>query len=170
MKSLIVASENKTKLLASKIAFESVFPAVEFKILGVFANSNVSVQPISDDETFQGAKNRAQQTKRTYHAADYWIGIESGICDINAMMHSFGWVIVLNRSNYSTARSCTFPLPNDIVEQVRNGIPLGEINLPGGNHSGMVDYLSCGIITRTELYIQPLTLAFSALKKSFYKI
>ena len=47
--------------------------------------SGVSDQPRSEQETLEGARNRARSAARGYPHADYWVGIEGGIEDTGSM-------------------------------------------------------------------------------------
>ena len=57
MKKVIIASKNPVKINATKKAFEEVFND-HFEFEGVSADSLVSDQPMSNEETLKGATNR----------------------------------------------------------------------------------------------------------------
>jgi len=165
MKKVIVASQNPVKIEATKMAFERMFPAESFEIVGVQVPSFVSNQPMSDEETFEGAMNRAENAKIAHGAADFWIGIEGGIEDRKDVMDAFGWMVILTKKTMSEARSCTFPLPPYIADAVRAGKELGHVNdaffkmhnsKQGG---GAVGSLTDNRVTRMDLYVQPIMLA-----------
>ena len=59
MKKVLIASKNPVKINATKKAFEDVFTD-HFEFEGVSADSLVSDQPMSNDETLKGATNRLQ--------------------------------------------------------------------------------------------------------------
>ncbi len=165
MKRVIVASKNPVKINATKIAFEKMFPVEEFQVVGVSVPSFVSDQPMSDSETYEGAVNRAENAKTKEPLADFWVGIEGGIEDRKTVMDAFGWMVVLSKTKMGDARSCTFPLPPYVANAVRNGQELGHVNdaffqmhnsKQGG---GAVGSLTDNIVTRMDLYVQPLCLA-----------
>ena len=58
MKTVIVGSQNPVKIEVARQAFEAVFPEEQFEFVGYKAQSNVSDQPKSDEETLLGAYNR----------------------------------------------------------------------------------------------------------------
>ena len=68
MKKVLIASENPVKINATKKAFEEVFTD-RFEFKGVSADSLVSDQPMSNDETLKGAINRLQNIQHL--EADY---------------------------------------------------------------------------------------------------
>lgn len=75
MKKVIIASKNPVKIQAVKNGFKSIFPAQEFEFMDASIPSNVADQPMSNEETFRGAKNRADNALKKINDADYYIGI-----------------------------------------------------------------------------------------------
>ena len=61
MKHVVVASNNPVKKQAALAGFQKMFAHEDFKIEGIAVPSGVSDQPMSDEETLQGALNRAQK-------------------------------------------------------------------------------------------------------------
>ncbi len=94
MKQIIVASENPVKLQAVMMGFEQIFSDEEFSVQGVAVSSGVDDQPFTHEETLQGAINRVAQAQKENEQADYWVGIEGGVEDVNGELHAFAWVIV----------------------------------------------------------------------------
>lgn len=76
---VIVASLNPAKINAVKSAFTEVFPEQDFSFDGVSVASEVPDQPMSNDETKQGAINRVRNAKSEVTDADYYVGLEAGI-------------------------------------------------------------------------------------------
>ena len=76
MKRVLIASRNPVKINATKKAFEEVFTD-RFEFEGVSADSLVSDQPMSNDETLKGATNRLQNIQHL--EADYLVSIEGGV-------------------------------------------------------------------------------------------
>ncbi len=165
MKKVIVASKNPVKVNATRKAFEKVFPEEIFEVIGVQVPSFVSDQPMSDAETLEGAVNRAENAKLANKTADFWVGIEGGIETDGIDMDCFGWIVILTQKRFGQARSCTFPLPPYIAQAVHAGKELGHVNdeffkmhnsKQGG---GAVGSLTDNLVTRMDLYLQPLILA-----------
>lgn len=161
---VVVASTNPAKLLAVRQAFEAAFQlAVETK--GATVSSGVAEQPLSDEETFRGALNRARNARHAFPEADYWVGIEGGIEDTPKGMDAFGWVAVCARHRESQARSATFPLPPAVVRRIQAGGELGPImdelfqTRESKKKGGAVGLLTNGLVTRDALYAQPLIMA-----------
>jgi len=56
MKKVIIASKNPVKIQSVKNGFEKMFLDQDFEFIGVSTPSGVADQPISNSETFLGAK------------------------------------------------------------------------------------------------------------------
>ena len=80
MKKVLIASRNPVKINATKKAFEEVFTD-RFEFEGVSADSLVSDQPMSNDETLKGATNRLQNIQHL--EADYFVSIELSLIHIS---------------------------------------------------------------------------------------
>ena len=73
---VIVTSHNPVKIGAVREAFLSRFPMDEIQLVPVNVKSDVPDQPMSDQVTRQGARNRVNNAKTKYPDADYWVGME----------------------------------------------------------------------------------------------
>ena len=161
---VVVASENPAKILAVQQAFETAFK-VEVETRGVAVESGVAEQPMSDEETFRGALNRARNARLARPDADYWVGIEGGIEDTAKGMDAFGWIYICSAEGESQARSATFPLPPTVVRRIQKGGELGPImdelfqKTESKKKGGAVGLLTHGLITRDALYAEPLIMA-----------
>ena len=51
---IAVGSENPAKLRSVTLAFQQMFPDERIEVIGRSVPSNVSAQPMSDDESIQG--------------------------------------------------------------------------------------------------------------------
>ena len=84
------------KIECTRQAFQKVFKHRDFVFTGIDVSSGVSSQPMSDRETYEGARNRAINLKNNYPDGDFWVDIEGGIESINQHMHAFAWMIVFD--------------------------------------------------------------------------
>jgi len=169
LKKIIVASKNPVKKNATLEGFQSAFPNAQFKAEGISAPSGVSDQPMSDLETFQGAKNRAEYIQKNNPLADYWVGIEGGIDIVNNEMEVFAWIYIVSKVNEESkigkAKTGTFYLPKQIQDLINKGYELGEADdtVFQKNNSkqkgGSVGILTNNIITRTSYYQEAVVLA-----------
>lgn len=165
MKKVIVGSTNPVKIKSAKLAFETAFPEEEFEVEGVSAVSQVRDQPMSNDETLLGARNRALDVKQK-RKADYWVGIEGGIEEHEKELEAFAWMVILDAQGIEgKARTSSFVLPHEVSLLVRAGLELGQADDQVFNQShskqknGAVGLLTNNLIDRSEYYRQAIILA-----------
>ncbi len=172
MKTLVVASKNPVKARATLYGFHRMFPGEEFVVKTVTVASGVSSQPLSSDETLQGARNRAQRAAQLVQAADDWIGIEGGVEEEHGDMAAFAWVVVLSQHLMGKSRTGTFFLPEAVARLVRQGQELGAADDMVFNTSnsqqaqGAIGLLTENVIDRTQLYAQAVILALVPCKNA----
>lgn len=159
MQKVIIASKNPVKIEATKRAFLQVFEAYEFTFQGVDVSSGVSHQPITDEETLAGAKNRVQEAKQLVSDADFWVGVEGGVEDIEGELHQFSWTMIEGKDGkIGKGRSATYIAPPIYRKMVVvEGIGVGEVgdvvfNLKNSKQGlGASGLLTKGVIDRVEL-------------------
>lgn len=162
---LILASRNPVKQGAARSAFASVFPACEINLLGVDALSGVRDQPVGDEETLLGARNRVQHAQRHYPDADFWAGIEGGVAWREGHLEAFAWMYVTDGQRVGEARTASFRLPEAVADLIRQGWELGAADdhvfgVANSKHSsGAAGLLSKGLISREGLYQPAVVLA-----------
>ena len=170
MKEIIIASKNPVKINAVKMAFEKVFSEEDFKFEGASIPSNVSDQPIGNEEIITGASNRAKNAMISFPDADFWVGIEGGIEKTKYGVGSFSWVVVKSKNKEGKAKGNIFFLPKKVVELIDQGKELGDADdiVFGGSNSkqknGSVGILTGDIVTRTDYYYSALVLALIPFK------
>ena len=170
MKTVIVASNNPVKLKAAEEGFKAMFPAESFHFIGEKPVISISVQPMTDAETLQGASERAHKVKDAHPEADYWIGIEGGVEDSANEMGAFAWAVVLDNEGMGKGRTGVFYLPQKVAELVRNGVELGEADdrIFSRNNSkqknGAVGLLTGDAIDRANYYIPAVIFALIPFK------
>mgnify|MGYP001359550802 CR=1 FL=1 len=174
MKTILVASKNPVKIQAARDGFTRMFPGEMFEVRGVSTPSGVSDQPFSNQETLQGALNRAANARDQFPDADYCVGIEGGVepwetGDLTA----FAWVVVLERGEdrrIGKGRTGTFFLPPRVAALVREGKELGEADdivfgrTNSKQENGAVGILTDDVIDRAGFYAPAVILALIPLK------
>jgi inosine/xanthosine triphosphatase len=175
MKKVIVGSQNPAKIKSVSEAFKKVFINDEFDFVGINSPSKVSDQPMSDEETYQGASNRALYTKSTMPNADYWIGIEGGIAYHHGDMEAYAWIVILSKHQSGKARTGSFVLPREVQTLIEDGVELGEADdlvfkrQNSKQKNGAVGILTNDLITRTSYYEHAAILALIPfIKTEFY--
>ncbi|MBB3697999.1 inosine/xanthosine triphosphatase [Flammeovirga yaeyamensis] len=177
-KKIVVASKNPVKINASLEGMQKILPKIDFEVEGIDVPSGVSDQPMSTEETWQGALNRATNAKAKAPDADYWVGMEGGIDkDDEGKMFAFAWMCVIDKDNdIGKGMTGVFYLPPKVQQLVEEGIELGYANDKVFNEhgskqkGGAVGSLTFGAVGRTEYYVQALVLAMIPLiNKEMYK-
>lgn len=171
---VVVASKNPVKIAAALGGLQRMFPDVVFTQEAVSVPSGVADQPLSDEDTLQGAFNRVDGAFATYPEADYWMGIEGGIATINNALAAFAWVVVRSQTQTGKARSGTFFLPQAVTELIQQGMELGAADdiVFGRTNSkqeeGAIGLLTGGVVDRRQLYEQAVVLALVAFKNETF--
>jgi len=167
VKHIIVASANPVKVNAVRLAFTQIFPDETWHVIGQATESAVSAQPMGDDETQQGAYNRARNARLANPTADYTAGIEGG-CTLHPddSMSVFAWIVVLNAAGQvGRSKTGTFFLPDEVAALVRGGMELGHADdeVFGRSNSkqqgGSVGLLTQDVLTRESYYTHAVMLA-----------
>jgi|AntRauTorcE11898_2_1112593.scaffolds.fasta_scaffold02342_2 inosine/xanthosine triphosphatase len=160
-----VASLNPVKMNACRTAFAKLFPQVTIETVGIAADSGVSDQPVTEEETLEGARNRVHYLIKNYRDFDYVVGIEGGVEMKKSATWAFAWMAVSDGIRYSTACTARFPLPEKVTKLLRDGLELGDANdRVFGQHNskqkgGAIGLLTGEAITRTDLYEPAIMMA-----------
>lgn len=163
---IIVASTNPVKINAATEGFKQFFLDEELSVEGVSVSSDVSDQPLSEEETLKGAVNRANNAEKAVPNADYWIGLEGGLEEKDGEMDCFAWIVIKDKTGkLGKGRTGSFFLPEKISALVKKGKELGEAddivfgqkNSKQGN--GTVGNLTKNVITRTSYYVPAVVFA-----------
>jgi inosine/xanthosine triphosphatase len=164
MKKVVVASKNPVKIESTRRAFVQMMPD-EFEFVGIDVESGVSAQPMTNDETFNGAMNRVKNVSKV-EDADYWVGIEGGLQDTNGEMEAFAWIVVMSKEGkIGKARSASFVLPEKLAALINEGMELGDADdkvfglQNSKQKSGTVGTLTKELLTRTDYYESTAILA-----------
>lgn len=152
------------------MGFLTVFPTSEFEFLTAQVSSDVSSQPMDDQETLTGARNRAQNARQACPQGDYWVGLEGGLSELHGgeeSLAAYSWIYILGKNQKGFARSASYILPDKIAELIHQGMEQGEADdLVFGQEnskqaSGGVGLLTKDLITRAELYAMAVKLALT---------
>lgn len=149
-----------------------MFTDETFSFDSVAAVSGVSDQPMTSEETYTGALNRARHAQELNPQADYWVGLEGGIEKTHHGMECFAWVVVLSNKRQGKARTATFLLPQKLIERIEMGEELGvaDDKVFGRNNSkqsnGAIGLLTKDAVTRTSYYVQAVILALIPFKNT----
>jgi inosine/xanthosine triphosphatase len=167
---IYVGSTNPVKVNAVINAASETWPKVQVK--GFSVESGVSEQPMSDEETKQGAINRAKAILQLADEAEIQgeilgIGLEGGVfINEQGMMWSTVWAAVIDlENNLRTANGARFKVPTVVAERIEAGEEMGLImaDLLGDDDikkkQGMIGVITNGFVDRTEEYTSLVKLA-----------
>ncbi len=161
VQTVIIASLNPAKIAAVESAFQSAFAHQHFEFLGVSVASGVKDQPMSNQETLQGARNRVRNAKQAKPGADFYVGLEAGIEE----QMTFAWMVVESATLRGESRSASLVLPPLVLEKLASANELGDVmdevfateNIK--QKGGAIGLLTHNQLTRSSVYHQALILA-----------
>ncbi|KAF0683922.1 Aste57867_24003 [Aphanomyces stellatus] len=171
---IVVASKNPVKLGAARDGFEKIFPDQPCTVSGVDVPSGVNAQPMTSQETLDGAMNRVVAARTLAPDADFWMGIEGGVerCGEDAM-EVFAWIVVQSADGkQGMSKTANFYLPSDVVQLVLEGLELGHADDRVFGHSnskqknGSVGILTGDLITRQTYYEHAVIMALIPFKNA----
>ena len=151
-----IGTTNRAKVGAVVEALTPLYPDVEF--IPVQVSSNVADQPFSDEETRQGAMNRAVAAK-AQTGADIAFGLEGGVRELDDVLYCCNWGAVATDANVYASSGAQFMLPNEVAAAVRAGTELGPVmdtytkQHDTRQHSGAIGVFTDGLIDRKAMFI-----------------
>lgn len=155
---IIIGSKNPTKVNAVK----DIFP--EDEIVGLTVDSYVSEQPFSDQETMQGAINRARHCAEKEKSV-IGIGLEGGVMYIGDQLYLCNWgALVTPAGDTYTASGARVLLPKEIEIKLTNGVELGIIMDHYAKKSGVskkegaIGIFTNDLLSRQEMFAQVVLL------------
>ena len=162
-----VGSENPVKLQAVASAFKKVWPGKTWKVEGVKVVSGVSDQPMSDEESIRGAKNRAKRSIKAVKA-DFGVGLEGGVHKIGKKWFDCGWIVVVDKKGrMGIGSSARMETPQIMIKMVKKGMELGDVGDKLFNRKnskqaeGHFGLMTNGVVTRKDGYTQAVVFALS---------
>jgi len=176
---ILVGSKNPVKIESVKEAFSNFFEDIE--VIGIKVDSKVSDQPINE-ETFDGAKNRALELKKINEeqnlGAKFFVGIEGGLIKTYSKWLSCGGMCVVDaegRMGFGT--SPHFELPEKVIKKLLEGVELGLVmdEIMGEENvkqkGGAIGFFTKNVMRRKDLYVPGLIVALVPLlnKELFFK-
>ncbi|WP_371068779.1 DUF84 family protein [Sediminibacillus sp. JSM 1682029] len=118
---MYIGSMNPAKIKAVKNAFP------EAEVVEIDVASKVSLQPFSDEETMEGAVNRARECA-SLNPDSVGIGLEGGVMELSGELFLCNWGALINEKGHTfLASGARIPLPEEVAAQLEKGIELGEV-------------------------------------------
>jgi inosine/xanthosine triphosphatase len=169
---IFVGSTNPVKLNATTVAASETWP--EVSAIGYEVESQVSDQPMTDEETKTGAINRARAVLRKglsdqkFDASEVLgVGLEGGVfIDGKGEMWTTVWAAVVDKDNQLfVANGARFPVPKIVADRIEQGKEMGPIMASFFNgrlvkkQEGMIGVVTKGFVDRTEEYMAIIKMA-----------
>ncbi|MEH7353683.1 DUF84 family protein [Neobacillus drentensis] len=152
---IIIGSKNPAKINAVKnsFAYDHEAEFVSFDI-----PSGVNKQPFSDEETIQGAINRAVGALKKVNG-DIGIGLEGGVYEKSYGLLLCNWGAIAARNmDPIIAGGARFLLPEEVAARLRNGEELGPVMDDYAKmknvrkHEGAIGIFTNGMINRVDMF------------------
>jgi inosine/xanthosine triphosphatase len=160
---IIIGSKNPAKIDAVK----QVFSMKDFEFITMNVSSGVSEQPFSDEETVNGAINRATQAL-VQGDGQIGIGLEGGVQEtpFGLFLCNWGALVTSQAEAPIIAGGARILLPDTIAVELRNGAELGPTmddftkkqNI--GKGKGAIGIFTAGVVNRAEMFSHVTSLLY----------
>lgn len=151
---IAIGSKNPAKISAVKAAFQNE-PCT---FVPVDVPSGVSEQPFSDEETIEGATNRAHLALEAGRA-DIGIGLEGGVHETSHGLFLCNWgALAMKDQRPLVAGGARILLPEQLADRLRSGLELGPVMDEYGKkqnvskNEGAIGIFTGGRISRAEMF------------------
>lgn len=154
MMKVAVGTKNKAKVQAVKAVVTQFYGA---SIEALAVASDVSEQPMTNEETRQGAINRARHA-RSEGNAELGFGLEGGVTLIDGQLYICNWVALATPQRIYTAAGAQLPLPPIVADAVLAGEELGPVmeryaqQKDVRQHQGAIGIFTDGLVTRQQMF------------------
>ncbi len=155
-----LGSKNIVKINATKEVLEQY----GFEVVGVDVDSKVSSQPKCDQETIEGAYNRAKALPKN----SFRIGLEAGIEMLKGQMYltNFG-VLIDPNDNVYRAGGTRIVLPNEIAKLIlEDKMELSDAmetyfnTLDIKHKEGAIGYFTNNLVVRKDIFVHIVKLLY----------
>ncbi|RJS62495.1 DUF84 family protein [Bacillus sp. PK3_68] len=153
---IAIGSSNQAKKLAVEKAVEAA--NLEADVVTLSVPSGVREQPFSDEETRQGAVNRAMAVLKETKA-HMGIGLEGGVMETAEGLFLCNWgALAVKEHPIITAGGARILLPEEVAEPLRGGEELGPVmdqftaREEIRQHEGAIGVFTNGLVTRDEMF------------------
>jgi inosine/xanthosine triphosphatase len=150
MSKIYVGTTNHVKIAAVKKV------AKEYEVVGLEVDSGVSKQPFSDQETIQGATNRALALPQD----GLRIGLEAGVQPLNGELYLVNWGVLIDEDHHVyVAGGTRLPLPTPVAralelrtDELATIIDHLYQTSDIKHHEGAIGILTNGLVHRIDIF------------------
>lgn len=153
-----VGSKNKVKVNAVQQVL------TEAEIVSLSVQSHVSAQPFSDEETLQGASNRAKLAL-IEGKADIGIGLEGGVMHTDHGLFMCNWgALATKEGKLFIAGGARMKLPDEFIQPLEEGKELSEVmedytkQRDIRSNEGAIGIFTNNYVDRTDLFVHVVKL------------
>ncbi len=123
MVKIAIGTKNPAKIKAGELAGREL----SAELISIEVPSEVSEQPFSDEETIEGALNRAKNAMRETQA-DFGLGLEGGVVKTPYGLFICNWGALVTKENKSfVSGGARIKLPDEIADELYSGRELGPV-------------------------------------------
>jgi inosine/xanthosine triphosphatase len=162
-----VGSTNPAKIEAVRLALARLAPGCALEAVEV--PSGIAAQPVGDQATREGARNRARGALATTRA-EVAFGLEGGVIHEPPVVWLVSWVSAIARDGRSgDASGLRMELPTSVARRLAAGDELGTVIddlfavRASKQHTGAVGLLTEGFITRADAFADLVAMACAPL-------
>jgi inosine/xanthosine triphosphatase len=134
--------------------------------------SGVAAQPVGDQATREGARNRARAAIAGT-GAEVAFGLEGGVIHEPPVVWLVSWVAaVASDGRHGDASGLRMPLPRSVAQRLAAGDELGNViddlfaMRASKQHAGAVGLLTEGFVSRTEAFADLVAMACAPLLRA----
>ena len=154
MKKMALGTKNPAKIKAGQVAAHEL----SAELISIHVSSGVSEQPFSDEETIEGAINRAKNAMIDVQA-DFGLGLEGGVVKTPYGLFICNWgALVTKEGHCFISGGARIKLPDCIADALYSGRELGPVmdeytkKQDIRKSEGAVGIFSNGRITRDRMF------------------
>jgi inosine/xanthosine triphosphatase len=162
-----VGSTNPAKIEAVRVALAHLAPGCALEAVEV--PSGVGAQPIGDQATREGARNRARAALEAT-GAEVAFGLEGGVVREPPLVWLVSWAAAVARDGrYGDASGLRMRLPKAVAARLAAGDELGTVIddlfdvRASKQHAGAVGLLTEGFVSRTDAFADLVAMACAPL-------
>ncbi len=169
MSQIIVGSTNPVKVNAIAVVLCDMLES-EFEVVAASVPSGVPDQPMTEEETREGAINRVKACIEEFgnDAPNAWFtAIEGGVDVLDDGPATFAYVALCHQGRWSVTRSASMPLPAQVYQALEAGEELGHVmdrlfateNVK--QKGGAIGLFTHNYVTRQDVYELAVALAMA---------
>lgn len=169
---IILTSANPVKIQVVQKAIDNLFFNQAINLLSLDLEEK-GAEPFGEDAIISQITSSIQQARQLHPNALYYIGMEGGIVEKDYGTYEAAFAVVENNTGeiQGISQSVSFPIPNQVAELVKSGVPFGKAVDQIFNTTdikttkGFIGLLTNDLVDKQDLYYQPTIVAFSKLTK-----